>query len=115
MGNKRTEAQTKKAEGFGKGPGVKKGTCNNPKGRGHSPAKFTLDFKKQVQDCMDPDFVKGIFTDIEAIQNKSEKVKHKIKILEFFIPKPRDPEEIESVNKMRQTILEAFGLKKGTE
>lgn len=87
--------------------GLKPGHTNNPNGKAKGTKnKVTYDVKKKLAEGLTDDFVKSIYTDIEEIENKSEAVKAKLKLLEFFIPKPKAQEDIEQENEFRKEFLE---------
>jgi hypothetical protein len=72
---------------------------------------FTYDIKAKLQESVNEDFVAQIFTDIEEIDNVTDRVKARIKLLEFFVSKAKDPEEVEKEDFIREKLLIALALK----
>ena len=72
---------------------------------------FTFDVKKRIQENVNEVFVDTIFKDIENIESTSERVKARIKVIEFFVPKPKDTEDSVKENDVREKLYIALALK----
>ena len=93
--------------------GAPKGSTNNPNGRPKGvPNKIHFDIKKQIAEGVDETFIKSIFTRIEGMDSVTEQVKAQIKLVEFFVPKPRDAGEIETENLLRSALMDRIFPKK---
>jgi len=85
-----------KPKGLPKTGGRKTGSVN----------KVTSNVKNVLSQSINDDFVNTIFEEIKLIESPSERVKIKLKILEFIIPKPKEQPEIEQENEFRKEFLE---------
>lgn len=93
--------------------GLKKGMTNNPNGRvPGSKNKIPFDIKKKMSGKVDESFIEGMFADIEIIDNPKDRAAAKIKVVEFFVPKPRDSGEIETENLLRSALMDRIFPKK---
>jgi hypothetical protein len=101
-----------RAEGYKK-PNNRPGNSNNPSGKPKGALnKVSYDVKKRLSEGVDDDFMQKLFTEIEDIESYSERVKARIKVIEFFVPKPKDEAEKEKDDLIRDRLLQALELKK---
>lgn len=73
--------------------------------------KYSYNVKAKLSESIDEEFVNSIFVDILAIDNPAERVRAKIKLLEFFVPKAKDPVEANKEDDFRERFIEALQLK----
>jgi len=83
--------------------GRKKGTGGRKPG---AKNKVPYDVKKKMAECLDETFMQKIFTEIEDIDVISKRVELRLKIVDYFVPKPRHPEDIEQENEFKKEFLE---------
>jgi N-acetylneuraminic acid mutarotase len=93
--------------------GLKKGCQpNNPNGRKvGSVNKVTYDLKTRLTENVNEAFMDRMFSEIEQIEKVEYRVKARIEVIKFLIPKPRDVEEVEKDNAIRDKLLIALALK----
>lgn len=78
-----------------KKPGPPKGHTNNPYGRTKgSKNKVSYDVKKAIAEKVcEPGYVKGIFDDINAVEDMDKRAKLKIELVKLFVPRPLNDDE----------------------
>lgn len=85
---------------------VAKGKTNNPLGRIKGSKNIVqYDIKKRLSEKMDEGYIEGIFDDIQAVDDPNNRAKLKIKLCEFFVPKPRDIEDVNKENEFRDELM----------
>jgi len=84
-----------------------KGQTGNRAGRPvGAKNKVCYNAKTILSEGLTNDFVKSIFDDIENIESPEGRAKQKLKLLEFFIPKPREQDDIDKENEFRNTFMD---------
>jgi len=83
-------------KGLAKTGGRKQGSTN----------KVTQTAKVIISEQVDDNFVKNIFSTIEQVESPTERVRLKIKILEFIVPKPREQEDLKKEDEFRKTFMD---------
>ena len=73
---------------------------------------FSSNIKNVLSEHINDAYVKSIFEEIERIESLSERVRMRLKILEFIVPKPKEQPEIEKENEFRKVFLERIFPKK---
>ena len=68
--------------------------------------KVPYDVKKKLSECVDESFMQKIFAEIEEVEQISKRVELRLKIVDYFVPKPKAPEDIEQENEFRKEFLE---------
>lgn len=78
-----------------KKPGLPKGRTNNPYGRPKGSHNIvTYDIKKAIaKKVASPAFVKGLFDDIDEVEDKDKRAKLKVELVKLFIPRPLNDDE----------------------
>ena len=90
----------------------KKGQVGNPNGR---PAgkknRNSFDVKKKLAEYVDNNFISGLIADINAVESVKDRAALKIKVVDYFVPKPKDIEDEELSNQVRVLMMERLGIK----
>lgn len=85
------------------GPG--KGKTNNPNGRPvGSKNKVNTEVKEKIEQAV-LDNVTGVMKDFKALKGE-KKVKYFIELAKIVLPRPKDPEEEEEINRRNNELLE---------
>ena len=93
--------------------GLKPGMTNNLKGRKPGGKnKIPFDVKKILAEGCDKAFIESLYVDIARITSAKDRAFAKLKVLEFIIPKPKDPVEADKEDDFRERFIEALQLKK---
>ena len=93
--------------------GLKPGMTNNKKGRKPGiPNKIPFDVKKRLSEGVDKEFIASLFEDITYIDSPKDRAWAKLKLLEYIVPKPKDPVEADKEDDFRERFIEALQLKK---
>ena len=86
--------------------GAQNGVPNNKSGRPVGAKNVvTYDVKKKLSQCVDETFMTKMFEEIELIESYSERVKARIKIIDYFVPKPKDTDDVEAENEFRKEFM----------
>lgn len=83
--------------------GRRKGTGGRQPG---AKNKVPYDVKKKLSECVNETFMQRIFAEIEEVEQVSKRVELRLKIVDYFVPKPKAPEDIEQENEFRKEFLE---------
>lgn len=75
--------------------GAPAGNCNNPKGRPKGTKnKVSYDVRKMIwEKVSDPTYIKGMFDDIESVEDNDKRAKLKIELVKLFVPRPMNEDE----------------------
>lgn len=90
-----SEQKKEEAVKVKKKPGLPKGRTNNPNGRPKGAHNLvTYDIKKAIaKKVASPEFVKGLFEDINGVEDKDKRAKLKVELVKLFIPRPLNDDE----------------------
>lgn len=117
-------AVMKKTEGEAPSGPVKKrgkrgapaGNCHNPKGRPKGTKnKISYDVRKMIwEKVSDPQYIKGMFDDIDDVEENDKRAKLKIELVKLFVPRPLNDDEQKDKD-IKSAIWEKLSGENGNE
>jgi len=113
--NKKSDELGKKAPAKKK-QGPPKGVSNNPYGRPKGcKNKVHYDVKKAIAEKVcDANYVKGIFEDIDSIEEADKRARLKVELVKLFVPRPLNDDEQKDKD-IKSAIWEKLSGENGNE
>ena len=96
--------------------GAPAGNCHNPKGRPKGTKnKISYDVRKMIwEKVSDAKYIKGMFDDIDDVEENDKRAKLKIELVKLFVPRPLNDDEQKDKD-IKSAIWEKLSGENGNE